>query len=172
MSERWLPVIGYEGTYEVSDGGGVRRIARGRGSRPGQNRKLVNRDGYPEVTLSINNKAALYKVHRLVAAAFIGAPPEGHEVNHINGIKHDNRSANLEWVTRRENTAHAYRIGIREPAPSYGSANGFAVLTEDSVRQIRSRRTVGDSLKILSRDFGTTMTTISRICLRKAWRHI
>lgn len=62
--------------------------------------------GYMRVALA----GETYRVHRLVAAAFIPNPSDLPEVNHINGVKFDNRAANLEWVTARANALHKYQI--------------------------------------------------------------
>lgn len=73
-------------------------------------------------------------IHRIVAACFIGSIPVGYEVNHINGIKTDNRASNLEIVTKSENTKHAYRTGLAKP-PS-GEKNGGAKLSNDACLEL------------------------------------
>jgi hypothetical protein len=102
----WKPVKDYEGIYEVSDQGEVRRIKGGKGTRVGTclKPKTSNR-GYQEVCLCRSTKKKMHLVHRLVATAFFG--DSDLQVNHKNFDKTDNRLSNLEWVTPEENMAHA-----------------------------------------------------------------
>lgn len=109
-AESWRPI--YDGVYEVSDRGNVRRLRAGKGARIGQSLALCfATTGYPVVSICINGDRRVDHVHRLVAQAFIG-PPNGLMVNHIDGNKRNNRIENLEYVTREENAAHAGRIGL------------------------------------------------------------
>lgn len=108
---------GYEGLYEVSSAGSVRSLDRvtSNGSwRRGRVLKPRTKTTYPYVTLSRGNKPLTLDVHRLVARVFLDEPPSPkHQVNHLNGDKHDNRAANLEWCTPSENHKHAIRTGLR-----------------------------------------------------------
>ena len=103
--ELWLPVVGYEGFYEVSNLGNVRRV--------GKTTPLVlctnNKHHYATVSLCKENKKKTHLVHVLVAKAFLGLPKDGYEVNHKNENKLDNRANNLEWVTRKENSNYGTR---------------------------------------------------------------
>ena len=108
--EQWLPVVGYEGLYEVSDLGLVRSlIGRGRVLRPGPQRR-----GYLTVSLTDRSgKARSRRVHQLVLAAFVGPLPAGMEVLHRNDVPGDNRLTNLYYGTRSQNVVEAYANGRR-----------------------------------------------------------
>jgi len=118
--EKWLPVNGYEGYYEVSDQGRVRSLDRviphlryGRVRRAG---KLLapavkSKYGHLGVTLCRDNREHQVHVHVLVLEAFVGACPPGQECRHINGDSSDNRLGNLAWGTRRQNSADRARHG-------------------------------------------------------------
>lgn len=115
--EEWKPVQGYEGFYEVSSFGRVRRLERlvktgikhseYRYSRGGVLKQHQKRGGYLSVDLSKGSVVKTINVHKLVATAFIPKPDGKTEVNHKNCDKTDNRVENLEWVTPRENKDHA-----------------------------------------------------------------
>lgn len=105
--EEWKQVIidGEEWNYEVSNYGNVRNKKTGRILKLHETHK-----GYLEIGLYKNNKAKIYKVHRLVAIMFIpNDNTEKTQINHINEIKTDNRVENLEWCTSKENANHGTR---------------------------------------------------------------
>ncbi|PPS62678.1 NUMOD4 motif-containing HNH endonuclease [Pseudomonas sp. BRM28] len=110
-SERWAPIPGYPG-YEASSLGRIRSFIRTRvvgGVRqPRILKQKPNKDGYLLACVTRKHRT----VHRLVAMAFLGES-DLPQVNHLNGIKADNRIENLEWCTISENVRHAIDTGLR-----------------------------------------------------------
>lgn len=110
MDEVWKDIEGYEGLYQVSSLGKVRSLPRnttsGKILKP-----ITHKNGYLFVVLCKDGKAKLYKVHRLVALAFVpnDDPQYKIEVNHINEKKNDNRVSNLEWCTKSYNINYGSR---------------------------------------------------------------
>lgn len=109
--ERWLPVVGWEGLYEVSDLGRVRSLPR-KHTR-GRIRKLqIGKNGYWSVALSLNEIRKTYTLHRLMAEAFLGPRPEGQEVRHLDDNRLNCNLSNLAYGTRTENNLDRVRNGI------------------------------------------------------------
>lgn len=108
MKEIWKPIEGTNGKYEVSNTGKVRSLDYRNSGKAKELRHELDKKGY--IRIRIKNSDFPYKtikVHREVAKAFIPNPDNKPQVNHINGIKTDNRAENLEWVTNQENATHA-----------------------------------------------------------------
>lgn len=110
--EIWANVIGFEGSYRVSNTGKVyseKRAGTSGGLLTGFNDK-----GYRRVLLSKDGKNYKYSVHRLVAKHFLLNIDKKTSVNHIDGNKSNNNSQNLEWCTASENQLHAYDLGLQK----------------------------------------------------------
>lgn len=127
MPEAWVPVVGWEGFYEVSDRGRVRGLGRTVVRGNGINQTIKPRvlkswnnsvDGHPMVVLSDTSKGKrLYAyVHSLMMEAFVGPRPEGMQVRHLNDVFDDNRLENLRYGTRSENGFDRVDNGIHNYA--------------------------------------------------------
>lgn len=106
MEEIWKDVVGYEGLYQVSNLGRVRSLDRIINHRKLKGKILsqaYDTKGYLFVNLSKNNVAKPKRVHRLIANAFIEKINGKDYIDHINGIRDDNRIENLRWCTHQEN---------------------------------------------------------------------
>lgn len=170
MNERWRWIEGYEGLYMVSDQGRV----MGAPKRTHYGHVLAlckKRTGYVHVCLTKDGKKRYFAVHRLVASAFVGNPEHKPEVNHLNGLRFDNRAENLEWVTRSENEKHAYRVLGKAPnAPWRNIPRKFArAFTDDQARAIRDDMR-GDTE--LARLLGVSKTTIRNIRNRTIYKEV
>lgn len=121
MVEIWKDVVGYEGFYVVSNKGNVKSLKRKvdyRGSKkiiPAQKMTIrIDKYGYPRVALCKNGKQKHYRVHRLMALAFIPNPEMKLTVNHKDSNKSNNNLDNLEWATYAENNDHCLKFGKRK----------------------------------------------------------
>lgn len=119
MEEIWKDIEGYEGLYQVSNLGRIKRCSRKNMDSKARQRTFkelilkenIDKSGYCYVNLYKNEKKA-YKIHRLVAQTFIPNIQKKPQVNHKDGNKKNNTVKNLEWVTREENIQHAYKNNL------------------------------------------------------------
>jgi hypothetical protein len=122
----------------------------------------VTEKGYHRVKLSSTAFTVRnFKVHRLVALAFIPNPSGASEVNHKNGNKLDNAVGNLEWATRISNMQHGYRTGLFSIRSGEQASN--AKLTAADVRTIRQLRQNGRTLVSLAAEFKVNYSYLSEI---------
>lgn len=158
--ENWLPVVGYEELYEVSDLGNVRRTRKYNNSKDTPLRACMGKH-YFAVALSKGGTAKTRLIHLIVCDAFLGIP-KGLCVNHKNGVKTDNRLENLEVVTRKENERHKWDV------LKTGAKNN-AKITQDIADHIRVLRATGLTLKAIGDQYGITSNNVSQITRGRTW---
>jgi len=164
--EIWKDVVGYEDIYQISNIGNLRNKKRNK------LKKLTTSDyGYMRSSLWRNQKRFNCSVHRLVAEAFIPNPDNKPQVNHINGIKDDNRVENLEWCTQSENGLHAHRTGLVNHAR--GHKHSSSKLTKDDVLELRRLYKLNIyTLRQLGDMFNIADSTAYRIANKKTYKNI
>lgn len=141
----WKDIEGYNGKYQVNSLGQVRAKLTDKRMRSGQ-WKLIKGSKYNTgyIYFKLNNDKR-FTQHRLIAEYFIPNPENKPQVNHINGIKNDNRIENLEWVTHKENYKHAESAGLLDGARKE-QAKKIAVYKSKSIIDLYTG-IVFDSLK-------------------------
>lgn len=164
--ERWLPVVGYEGLYEVSNQGRIRSFPR-RGTpgvilRPHQKRYLT-------VNLWRDGKKRTLMIHQLVAAAFLGPRPEGLLVCHGPAGCYENDVANLSYGTPAKNYGPDKH---RDATMLIGVRNVSAKLNDELVREMRRRFAAGESKRSLAAGFGVCRANVKHIVNGTTWRHV
>lgn len=126
----------------------------------------LDKNGYLRFRLENRNVS----IHRMVLETFNPRDDMNLlEVNHINGIKADNRLVNLEWVTHQDNMNHAKQIELTKKCSNQGIANGRAKLTEEQVKAIRQDKR---TYQKIADEYHITKSTISAIKNYKLWSHV
>ena len=162
--ERWLPVVGYEGFYEVSDRGRVRSL------RSWKIMRLRTRaNGYISVAMKVSGAVEHLLVHRMVLSAFVRHPATGEVCNHIDFDKGNNHVGNLEWTTPAGNSAHCSAAG-RMNSP-IGERHGASRLTVEDVEAIR-RLCETSSQYSVGRLFGISQGHVSQIVTGGRWKSV
>lgn len=165
MKEKWKDIPGYGGKYLISNLGNVKSL-NFNNSGEVKNLSPIIRKGYLYVNLSQLNKVRKFNIHRLVASAFIPNPKSHLYVNHIDGVKLNNKSENLEWVSLKENERHAVLNGLK----AKGERHGMSKLTQNEVSQIRHLAKLGQFRRsYLAEKYKVTTEMIGRIINNKNW---
>lgn len=174
-TEIWK-IISENNHYEISSFGRIRSTFPPanpkRKDRPGRGTKYrkirLTKQGYPHISIRVDQKLTILRLHRLVAEAFIPNPENKPYVNHIDGNKKNNNVSNLEWVTPKENSEHAQRLGKY----GIGSANKMSILNEKAVNLIKNMLDYGISNSNIAQCFNVNSSVISLIKTNKSWKHV
>lgn len=172
---RTLDFMGFPG-YRVGDDGSVGSLWRPAGRAVGwkigdqwRTTKLIIGDaGRPQVSLTRNKKLTYRRVCVLVATAFIGPCPNGMVCCHRDDNPANNNLDNLRWGTIRDNSDDAIRNG----RISRGSSHYNAELTEDIVREARTRVKAGESVWRLAEEFSVSKNALYIAVTRRGWKHV
>lgn len=164
MEENWKDIPGYEGEYQASTLGRIKslsrkvfcrnpytrapfyRIVKERILKPGK----YSKSGHLSVVLRRGSNGS--PVHQLIMKTFIGEPPAGTEVCHLNGNPADNRLSNLRYDTRTENIIDVYRQGKR-----------WRKLSTQNVIDIKNKLSRGFTCTEIAKEFSVSICTISAI---------
>lgn len=158
-----LPIPGYPGYLATSDGGIIGK--RGNPMHPNPCPKT----GYLGVTVHVNGKQGRLLVHRGVCLAFHGLPYEGQEVAHKNGIRTDNRPANVRWKSRKQNAEERVLHGTQV----VGEGHPLAKLTAEDVIEIRRMYAAGGyRMSDLACLFGVSASKVCQVINRQSWKHV
>ena len=147
-----IDIKGYEGLYAVDKEGNVFAYPNKAHSKIKQLKPRIRKNGYAYINLMKDNKAKDCTVHRLIASTYIG-DIEGKEVNHINGIRNDNKVSNLEIVSRQRNILHGIHV----------NRNGIAKLTHEQAEDIKKRVSMGERQYMIAQEFNVSRQVINYI---------
>lgn len=171
MEEIWKDIKGYEGLYQVSNKGFVRRIHKDK--RCNNLYRIIsnnkNNKGYLCVDLWKNNIGERFFVHKLIIETFIDPKPFVNSVcRHLDGNQLNNNPNNLKWGTNKENSQDS----IKHKTFQMGSKHYLAKLKEEDIPRIKQMIKDGLSNSKIGIIFNVNRQTIRDIRLNKTWKHI
>lgn len=176
-AEIWKDIIGYEGIYQISNLGRVKRLAGKCLAKAGKYRTVSesiltcfpNKTRYNYLYVNLNNNGIKqFRVHRLVAIHFIPNPNNLPQVNHIDGDKNNNSINNLEWCTNLVNIRHSFKIGTHKIRKGENAPN--SKLTLEQVNIIKKRLKNKESGRSIAKDYNISEGMISLIKNNKYWK--
>ena len=173
--EKWLPIPGFEGHYEVSDHGRIKSLRRtvanpvtGVMVRPSGLMRTPAPRGRPIVTLCKDGKEYNRRVQAIVAEAFIGPRPGGFGVLHRDDDKMNNRPGNLYYGTHADNMVDRDRNG----RTAWGERSGTAAITEETAREILRLDATGVRKRDIVIRTGASKQIVASITRGRSWRHL
>lgn len=160
-TEVWKKICDYP-NYEISSFGRVKKGER-------LLAPSINKYGYLTVSLCCNSHCASFRIHRLVAIAFLGRPPfAGALIAHNDGQRTNNVINNLRWASALENQADSVRHNTRVR----GSHVRGSKLIETDIPNIRRRIQNGEPYPLIANDYNVSISTICLINKERTWRHV
>lgn len=187
MIEEWRNTDILEGSIQVSNMGRVRsvRYFKNRGMRIRMLTQKEEKSGYLTVSVKIEGKIKTFKVHRLVAMAFIVNKENKPQINHKDCNKKNNIVDNLEWCTAKENIVHAAQNGLlsvkhnlsegqkKKMSENFKGENNIkAKLKEEQVIKIIEEIQKGKNLSEIAKEMGYPRQTIQNIARGKRWGYL
>lgn len=171
MEEIWVPAFGFENAFEVSNLGIIKRTKPRTCAKAGQIRKPTSTpSGYHRIGLRDDGLFRMLQVHRLIWESFNGQITGNLQVNHINGVKSDNRLENLEVVTPSENRLHAVHVLGKKPVPGKkGDESPNSILKYADIPRIKELVQEGLNQREVADLFGIHPSVISRVLSGKVW---
>ena len=162
-SELWVPVLGYEDHYEVSNFGRVRSVPRVVEGRWGPTKRLgcmlalkPANGKYLKASLCKDGVLTQHQVHRLVLLSFVGEPPEGFVCDHIDCDIRNNSLANLRWLSSADNARR----------------RASTKLSKELVRSIRSSSKLGQTPKQVADTFAVPVQQVYQIVSGRRWKDV
>lgn len=163
-------VVGYEGLYVVDIFGNIYSMPRNT-ARFRILKQTLTKFGYLTVEPSKNGSTRIWRVHRIVATAFVGNPGNKPHVNHKDGNKANNRKDNLEWCTQSENDIHASRV-TKTKYRHKGGKHPMAKVGDADVVKIREMKAGGVSIKTLCKKFNLSVSGLNSITRGVTHKHL
>ena len=165
MTEIYKIIPDTEGMYSVSSFGNVRNNTTMYILNP-----FITARGYLQVSMQFTSRVnrITIDVHKLVIRAFVPNPYDKPYVNHIDGVKTNNKASNLEWCTPLENNEHAVKLGLIQS----GEDSYLSILTEKEVLTIIEKLKNGSRNIELAKEFKVAHNTIDDIRCNRTWRYL
>ena len=149
MEEIWKDIKSYEGLYQISNTGKIKSLERYKDNHSKKQlvkekirRQIISKTGYYTCMLTKNGNLKLFKVHRIVAEAFIPNPNNYPIINHIDGNKLNNNVSNLEWCSYSHNEKEDYKLGLIK-----NNTYGLKKYTDNLKKKIKQYDLKGNFLK-------------------------
>lgn len=177
MKEIWKDIKNFEGSYQVSNLGRVKSLSRKRNRIYGVVRERIlragiNRDGYACVILFNKLGKKGFKVHRLVAKAFVLNNENKPQINHKDGNKCNNNISNLEWVTHSENALHAIENNLMKSVKEKVKVKQLDKNTGKSLNIFNSVKEAAKNINISPSNISSCLTEKRKTAGGFCWRRV